>query len=172
MHLHWLCNLTGLLALTSCAVAAPAQTANSPYPIDFTLYYKAIPFKDLPFNRDNLISTLNSYLLTVIYPAMIERGAGARMEPPEDAYNKDLIAIRFGASYTPHLPALSDIEIIVTGMKGAALNPRYNAVEEANIVVFKGGVSRNVVAGISLTVFPVASNSSLSDTGSSAVDVA
>ena len=94
------------------------------------------------------------------------------MEPPEDAYVKGLVAIRFKRSFTPRLPSLSDIETIVTGMKEAASDPRYNAVQEANIVVFKGGVSRNIVAGLSLTVFPEASNSSLSDTGSSAVDVA
>ena len=150
-------------------------TIRSLYPIsnsDFTLYYKALPFRSLSWDSDVLISTLNSYLLTVIYPAQVERGTGARMEPPEDAYVKGLVAIRFKHSFTPRLPSLSDIEVIVTGMKGAALDPRYNAVQEANIVVFKGGVSRNIVAGLSLTVFPVASNSSLSDTGSSAVDVA
>ena len=94
------------------------------------------------------------------------------MEPPEDAFVKDVVAIRFRTSFTPFYPALSDVEIIITGMKGAALDPRYRALEQASIVVFKGGVSRNVVAGLSLTVVPPGSNSSLSVNKSSGVDVA
>lgn len=163
-----------MVSLFECKIDVDV-TIRSLYPIsnsDFTLFYKAIPLKDFPIDVTVLTSTLNSYLLTVIYPAMIERGADARMVPPEDAYVKDLVAIRFERSFTAFYPDLSDIEIMITGMKGAALDPRYKAVEEANIAVFKGGVSRNVVAGISLTVFPLGSNSSLSDTGSSDVDVA
>lgn len=162
---------TVLTSLRECKVDIDI-TIRSLYPIsnsDFTLYYKALsPGRQLPIDLTVLTSTLDFYLLTVIDLAIIERGPSARLQPPEDAYVKDLVAVRFKTSFTVFYPVLRDVDIIIRGMKEAAVDQR--CVEPADIVVFKGGVSRNIVAGLSMTVVPGGSNSSLSDISSTEYD--